>query len=136
MEISIGLWIDHRKTVVVTVKGKKQETMTIKSNVEKQPRRQEGKSTGAPDGTRMNPADDIRERGFTEHLHGYYEKVVAQIRQADSILVFGPGEAKGELIKLLVKEKLSDRLVGVETADKMTAPQITEKVCQYYQARR
>lgn len=135
METSVGLWIDHRKSVIVIVKGKKQETKTIKSEVEKQIRRQEGKPTGAPDGIRMNPADDIRERGFTEHLHGYYEKIVAQIRQADSILVFGPGEAKGELIKLLVKEKLSDRLVGVETADKMTAPQITAKVCEYFRAR-
>ena len=135
METSVGLWIDHRKAVIVIVKGKKQEIKTIKSNVEKQLRRQEGNTTKAPDGARMNTADDIQERGFSEHLHGYYEKVVAQIRQADSILIFGPGEAKGELIKLLVKEKLSDRLVGVETADKMTAPRITTKVCLYFRAR-
>jgi hypothetical protein len=54
------------------------------------------------------------------------------IRDAVSILIFGPGEAKGELKKRLERHKLGGRIVGVETMDKMTNNQITVKVRQYF----
>ena len=50
------------------------------------------------------------------------------LRDAEAILIFGPGEAKGELKKLLVKNKLGARIAGVETIGKMTGPQIAAKV--------
>jgi hypothetical protein len=78
------------------------------------------------------PADDSRQRVFTAHLNIYYEAVIASIRDAESILIFGPGEAKGELKKRLEKSKLGGRIVGVETADKMTDRQIAAKVRQYF----
>ena len=54
------------------------------------------------------------------------------IRDAESILIFGPVEAKGELKKHLEREGLGGRIVGIETVDKMTEPQITAKVRQYF----
>jgi len=48
------------------------------------------------------------------------------------MLIFGPGEAKGELKKRLKREKLSGRIVGVETVDEMTDHQIALKVRQYF----
>jgi hypothetical protein len=46
------------------------------------------------------------------------------------MLIFGPGEAKGELKKRLKKANLSGRIVGMETVDKMTDHQIAAKVRQ------
>jgi len=40
------------------------------------------------------PADDRRQRALTGHLNVYYEAVIACLRDAESILIFGPGEAK------------------------------------------
>jgi hypothetical protein len=51
----------------------------------------------------------------------------------DAILIFGPGEAKGELEKRLASKRLGAKVVGVETADKMTDHQIEAKVRQHYQ---
>jgi len=51
---------------------------------------------------------------------------------ADSILLFGPGEAKGEFEERLASKGLGGRVVGVETVDKMTAPQIAAKVRQHF----
>jgi hypothetical protein len=81
---------------------------------------------------RKVPADDSRQRTFTGHLNIYYEAVFACLRDAESILIFGPGEAKGELKKRLEKSKLGGSIVGVETADKMTDRQIAAKVRQYF----
>jgi hypothetical protein len=54
------------------------------------------------------------------------------VRTAESILIFCPGEAKGELKKRLNKNNLDKRIAGVETVDKMTDRQIAAKVRQYF----
>jgi hypothetical protein len=48
-------------------------------------------------------------------------------------LIFGPGEAKGELQKRIKKNRLGGRIVGIETVDKMTSRQIAAKVRRYFQ---
>jgi hypothetical protein len=48
------------------------------------------------------------------------------------MLIFGPGEAKGELKKRLESNNLGGRIVGIETVDKMTDRQIAAKVRQYF----
>ena len=79
------------------------------------------------------PADDSRERRSTGLLNIYYDAVIACIRDAESILIFGPGEAKGELKKRLVRNKLGGRIAGIETIDRMTDRQIAAKVRRYFQ---
>ena len=58
--------------------------------------------------------------------------MIADISDAESILLFGPGEAKSELKKRLEKDNLGDRIAGVETADKMTDLQIAAKDKEYF----
>jgi hypothetical protein len=58
--------------------------------------------------------------------------VIAALRDFDNLLLFGPGEAKGELQQRLVRAKLGPRIVAVETEDKMTDPQIIAKVRAYF----
>lgn len=124
MQTTAGLWIDHKKAVIVFVKGKEEEIKLISSNIEKQ-HRQSGVST----------PDDIRQRELTEHLNIYYDEVVSCIREAESILIFGPGEAKGELKKRLEKDNLGGHIVGIEPADQMTDPQIVAKVREQFLGR-
>ena len=57
---------------------------------------------------------------------------IASIRDAESILIFGPGEAKGELKQRLETNNLGGRIVGIETVDKMTDRQIAAKVRQHF----
>ncbi len=77
-------------------------------------------------------AEDMRDRRFTNRLNKYYDEVIASIREADSILILGPGEAKVELKKRLESEALGGRIVGIETVDKMTDRQIAAKVRQRF----
>src|SRR3989304_9850966 len=100
MKREAGLWIDHKKAVIVIVADEGEEIRLIRSNVEKDVRLSGG-SRGSRSKTRYGPqdvsAEDNRERRFANHLSRYYDEVIAHIRDADSILIFGPGEAKGEL---------------------------------------
>jgi len=80
-------------------------------------------------------AEDQRDKRFTGHLNKYYDHVISCIRDAESILIFGPGEAKAELEKRLESEALSGLVVGIETVDKMTDRQIAARVRQHFPKR-
>jgi stalled ribosome rescue protein Dom34 len=80
----------------------------------------------------MMPADDSREREYSGHLANYYDEVISCLRPAKAILLFGPGEAKGELRKRIERNKLDVRITSCETSDKMTERQISEKVRRHY----
>jgi len=127
MKRKVGLWIDHRKAVIVLVTDEGEETRLIESDMEKHIRFASGSSQ---DGS----AESTRDRQFASHLGGYYDKVIACIRDAESILIFGPGEAKGELEKRLENKELGGRIVGIETVDKMTDRQIAARVRQHFPA--
>lgn len=125
MNKQAGLWIDHRQAVIVVVTDAGEETKRIISNMEKHVRFSSGSSG---DGSQ----EDVRDRQFGNHLNSYYDEVIAVIRDADAIQIFGPGEAKGELEKRLESEGLQRRIVGVETVDKMTDRQIAAKIREHF----
>lgn len=132
MKTIAGVWIDHRKAVIVVVSAGGEETTEIRSKVEKQPGRLAGIRSTTPYESRRVQADDLRERQFTGRLQVYYDVVIAAVRPAESILIFGPGEAKGELKKRLGKARLGGRIAAVETNDKMTDRQIAAKIREYF----
>jgi hypothetical protein len=126
MKTEIGLWIDHRQAVIVVITATGEETLRVDSHMEKHPR-----FSGVAQGDRAT--EDGRERRWENHLDSYYEEVIALIRTAESILIFGPGEAKGELAKRLEGKGLKGHIVDVETVDKMTDRQIAAKVRERFQ---
>jgi hypothetical protein len=117
-----GLWIDHRKAVIVIITDAGWETLEITSNMEKHTRFTGG--TASQDGS----TEDVRDRQFGNHLNRFYAAVIAVIRDADKIQIYGPGEAKGELLKRLEREGLKERILIIETADKLTNRQVVAKV--------
>ena len=126
MKKQAGLWIDHRKAIVVLVTDEGEEIKKIISGMEKHVRFTGG--TGSEEGS----SEDVRDRQFGNHLNKYYDQVIAIIRDADSIQIFGPGEAKGELEKRLEHEGLKTHILAIETVDKMTDHQISAKVREHF----
>jgi stalled ribosome rescue protein Dom34 len=126
MEKVVGLWIDHREATIVTLTGEGEKVERISSGMEKHVRYSGGAEQAS--------GEDTRDRRFTNHLNQFFQEVITRIRDAESILIFGPGEAKGELAKRLESENLTGRIVGVETVDKMTDRQIAARVREHFQA--
>jgi hypothetical protein len=132
MKTKVGLWMDHRKAVIVAVTDKGEETKLVISKVEKQPRRSGDSPLKGTYESAQVPASDRRQRAFTGYLNIYYEAIIACIRGAESILIFGPGEAKGELKKRLKKSGIGGRIAEIETVDRMTDRQIAAKVRRHF----
>ena len=103
-----------------------EETEEIKSGLEKHVR-----FSMSADGK----ADDQRDKQFHAHLNKYYDDVISHIADAQSIFIFGPGEAKVEFKKRLEGDGMGGRIVGVETVDKMTPHQIEAKIRQHFKKR-
>lgn len=128
----VGLWIDHRKAIIVSIIDKKEEMGVILSNVQKQPRRAGDSPLKGPYESLQIQDSDSRQKTFTGQLNVYYDTVIENIRDAESILIFGPGEAKSELKDRLEKNGRGECIVGIETVDKMTDNQLAAKVKQYF----
>ena len=128
MKKQMGLWIDHRRAVIVTVSDNGTVLKEVLSHAEKQRRRTGDSPLKGSYEAQHVPPDDSRHRAFKEELNTYYDKVIETLRGAEAILIFGPGVAKTELKALLERAKLGERVLAIETADKMTDSEITEKV--------
>lgn len=129
MKSAAGIWIDHRQASIVMLSVGGEKTEHIRSDVEKRVRFSGGSRF---DGPGVSREEDQQDRRFENQLSQYYDKVITAIRELEAILIFGPGEAKGELQQRLEREDLGGRIVQVETADKMTDRQIAAKVRQYF----
>jgi hypothetical protein len=134
MSEKIGLWIDHRKVTSVHLNPEGERVETIASDVEKHSN-EHGVTRG---GTAYYPeyggAGDQEDRRYPHHLNEYYGSVVDQVKDAESILVIGPGEANREFSKRFERNKaLAERLANVITVDKMAVPQIFANARKCYQ---
>lgn len=132
MKKEIGLWIDHREAIIVIFSDGVEETMRITSSSGKHIRYSGSAHSKTPQGLKEVTAEDQRDRKFTNSLNKFYDEIINVIRDAETIQIFGPGEAKGELEKRLEHEELKTRILYVEAADKMTDRQISAKVREHF----
>jgi hypothetical protein len=130
MDRHIGIWIDHKQAYVIWYKSSKVDM--IPSNIEP-PAHYSG---GTQLGGKLNQKGDVELRHndrFRLQLNKYYRQVIAALKDADSIFIMGPGEAKIEFGKVIKKSKaIQKRLLKVETADKMTKNQMIAHVKKFY----
>jgi stalled ribosome rescue protein Dom34 len=133
MKKEVGLWLDHRKAVIVTLENGTEAIREIQSNMEKHVRFSSSTHLKDHIDTQGPEAEDMRDRQYKAHLDRYYDKVLSSIVNANSIFIFGPGEAKIELENHLERHGFGEHVVGVESADKMTDRQIAAKVRNYFQ---
>ncbi len=129
----IGLWIDHKKSLMVILEEKKENIQTIESGVGKHTRYRGATRPKTPYSAQYQQGDDQLDKKFSERLNKFYKDIISKIRGADGLFIFGPGEAKFELEKRMAHEGVRVRNVQVECADKMTERQIAAKVRKHFQ---
>jgi hypothetical protein len=121
MDKKVGMWIDRNKAVIVSIADKIEARRIITSDMAHYVLYS---SVVPGDGSPEN----IRDRRYWNHLGEYYEKIIAHIRDAKEIQIFGPEIAKYELQKHLDNEGLSDLVVSIEDAGRLSDLEIATKV--------
>jgi hypothetical protein len=115
----VGIWIDHRRAVVVKIENGEESIKTI-----------EGEDDHKRKAAGPQAINEHRvEENYKLHVVNFYKDVIKSIGKVDQLLIMGPAQAKLEFVEEI--EKVADlRAVPrkVETADKMTDPQVAAKV--------
>lgn len=131
MIVKVGLWIDYRKTIIVSVMEKWEEIKKVVLVSEQYLQYSIDSNLQGSYSPLQIPANYIPQTIFQERINIYYDEVIASICDANSILIFGSNTAKDELKYRLEMNKLGDRIIGVETVDRMTERQISAKILQH-----
>ena len=122
---NIGIWLDKEKAYIIRLVNGKEDIEMIISEVENF--RPHGGS-----GTRFKggPQDVVQDSRYLERekhqLRAYFKDIIAQLKQADAIVIFGPAETKDKLVKELRSnyKELSAKIKAVNTSDSMTENQL------------
>ncbi|PZV12870.1 MAG: hypothetical protein DCF20_16965 [Pseudanabaena sp.] len=128
--VKVGLWIDYRKTIIVSVMEKWEEIKKVVPISERCYQYSIDSTLKSGDSPLHVPVNHIPQRIFEKQINIYYDEVIANICDASSIFIFGSNTAKDELKYRLEMNRLGDRIVGFETVDQMTERQISAKISQ------
>lgn len=129
----VGVWIDLKKAIIVTLNGKDKNVLTIQSEIEPQERIPGEKKKYVRFGNQFSNLEKQKENRLKNSTKEFLKNVAGKLGHSDALVVFGPAGMKHELEKLIVKnKKLAAKLHGVETADSMTDNQTVAWVVKYY----
>ena len=121
---NVGVWIDHKKAVIVSIAAGHVTTRTQESVVRSHPHYS---------GSQEGGGEKKYEERHNQDLDRFYDEVIGQLGTPHTLLLFGPGEAKLQLKDRLGRSKASsESIVVVESSDKLTDPQIVAKVKEHY----
>jgi len=118
----LGIWMDHSNAHLMNLVNGVIESDTIES----QPEGSEDQQDTFKDESHVLN----KEQG---QLSSYYKKLGDHILEYDEVLLFGPTEAKSELLNLIKENHLFDEIkIEVKPSDKMTEIQMITFVKEYF----
>ena len=135
MKRQVGIWMNTDKAVLVDLlDGKEENVQTIKSEIEARPHNPGDNKPAARAGTILLDVDKKKTHRKNHQMHEYFEKVMDSIKsEANEIYIFGPANTKKHFEKEVRKSsKLNPQKLEVESADKMTQPQLIAKVKDHF----
>jgi hypothetical protein len=118
-----GIWIDHKRAVIVTAAAEHVASETVNSDVPAHPH-----YAGQQDGGGEKKYEERR----AHQLNRYYDAVISRVTAPEGLLIFGPGEVKLELEKRIRSSTQVACAIDVETTDKLTDPQIVARVTEHF----
>lgn len=122
MNKHVLVWVDHKQAHVFSIQAENTEESTITAPLHnihhKHPR--------GPGEPKAHPDDAKR----------FFHEVVGTLAAAEEVLIVGPGTAKLELLKYVHKHDhaLEPKIVGIETVDHPTGPQLVAYAKTYFKA--
>ena len=128
MNKRVGLWFNLNKAVIVSITDDNEAITRITSTMENYIRYSDHvPGDGLP--------EDARDGRFWRHLNEYYDHVIASIKDARAIQIFGPGDGKYELKRRLEAQGWTDRIEISDSPDGLSDLQIKARVREHFPAR-
>ena len=118
----IGIWMDHANAHLIEFTDEVKPTQTITLDFDNQDKEE----------TLQRSESEMHNKQQQKQLT-FYKKLGANIRDFGEVVLFGPTEAKTELLNLLRKDHQFDNIkIEVLNADKLSEKQQYEFVNEYF----
>ena len=109
----LGIWMDHSNAHILTPSIDAIEKKTISS-----------KFTHEEKEHSLSKNENLMHNKEQQQQHEYYKEIADVIKHYNEVIVFGPTDAKSELVNFLKKDHHFDNIkIEVKSADKMTEHQ-------------
>ena len=123
-----------KKLLLVSLMRGSHKVIHVESEVEGHFRLKDDSQSINPSNLQGNTIESKMDSRYRKYLNIYFQQIINLLKEAKRIFIFGPGEAKIELKKMIEKNKLfSNKISDIETTDKLTEPQIVAKVKKYFE---
>lgn len=133
MEKQTGIWLDKEQAIIINLEAGNHSVKHLESNITTRERfRGEGKRFGKFGKQFLSL--ESKKRNMVKNQSGeYLKKIISEIESVDKVVLFGPAEMKNQLEKAILSDnRVSDKLISVESADNMTENQLVAWVKNYY----
>ena len=125
----VGIWIDHRKAVVVTIDEGLESRQVLESDFERHAGPEGSRRASTPYSPQVTSMERQIEQRRRLHATRFYKQVIRTIGKADRLLVLGPADAKLEFAAQVEKSVgLKSARLTVRAADRMSDAQVAARV--------
>jgi stalled ribosome rescue protein Dom34 len=134
---NVGVWIDSKQAVIVRLHNGNETVEKLESGLITRERIDgEGKQYTRM-GSQYFTFEKTEEEKRKHQLDIYFKNIIEAIKNSDSIIIFGPAEAKTGLHKAMLNDKvLASKIMSVEAQDHLTDNQIAAKTREFYNIRK
>lgn len=133
MKKKIGIWLDKRQAVLVSLQESGEQIRMVASNLDfAHPK------GGSRSKTRWGPQDVIKEKSFMEkeknQLRDYFHQLAKAVKKADKIAIYGPGSTAAKFRETLQRDfpTIADAIDHMGRADSMTKKQFAALVRNHF----
>lgn len=124
MNAKLGIWIDHKNAVIVSVARDHSTVTRLRSSI-----RPHGHYHGAQDGG----GEKKYEARHAQRLAHFFDAVARHLEPGDEVVILGPGESKSALARRIRGMKSLKRVsAATRSAGRLTERQLVASIRQRY----
>ena len=137
MKKQTGIWLDSREANFIELQGGDLVSFhKLSSDTNTSQSKGGNPAGGRRGGTMTGVSEKNHENRRHNEEHSYFKAIIENVRGADEVVIFGPGEAKDLLVNAIQEHPshFNSQLMAVQTADKMTENQKVAYVKTFFGA--
>jgi hypothetical protein len=117
-----GIWMDHSNAILMELTN----DIIIQNNVFSEFTHDEKESA-------LSKSENLMHHKEQQHQLSYYKKLSNALKRYNEVVLFGPTDAKSELLNLLKADHLFENVkIEIKQSDKMTESQMHTFVREYF----
>jgi hypothetical protein len=133
MEKQTGIWLDKEKAIIINLMEGKHSIKRLRSEITTRERFPGESKKFGRFGNQFLSMESKKRNMAKNQTNEYLKNIINEIRYVDKLVLFGPAEMKNQLEKAILSDnRVSNKLISVESADNMTENQLVAWVKNYY----